>query len=1193
MYDLAVVLFQLVCLSVASQLENLKEKFEIEDIVDPQFEYPNGSLHLFGDFDALTFLRYEGQQNFTGTINDETDSHGINYYSNDSFIRLIDGSGGSRIDKIVPFGTDSFVLSGSGQLSGLELDQQLLYNLSDLSLRPIFDNSLASVNFILEDYPLVYFGGNFTYESGSLTGHSVVTWNGSSNTTSLLPFVGLGQNSVVNSIVKLDSDNILFAGEFFTLDDESLLASNVSQRNSSRDVEVNQVIPLQLAEWSASLETTLDSSTLVCPNPEKESWSSPSTAGFLEFELPYEVFPNKLRLFNSPTTENAISMFRIISKPSNGIMNLTYVEPLSGELKSCDAFCPLMTRDSLKAAAANSSTTQVVRVDNNLTAIRWSDEYQDFAFVNEIATIDMQILALSSYGTSVGLSSLQLYQSGFTTYANNTLNEIGCASRDDASAASLSGEGWRRGLSGNTYLTAEFGFEQEDLPKVTFTPAIDYSGRYTVNVYTPGCQADETCSSRSIVNVTMWSELGGSILSSVLLYQNNEATKYDQLYSGHLEKAPVVTLEPQSSIYPNNPSNIIVADRLQVIVDSVDILNNSSNSSFPLNGILQYQLSNFTGSSNNTTPIANTELNTYAVQNFPTNASLYSSLFNRTLLVGGSVQGVATIELKENLGVSSTARLATGGIVKGMSTYSDGIILLGDFNLSSQSVSTLTYNGAFGSFGSLNGSVNTVSNISIGDSELLVFDNEYAFNLSSNSYISNNSAFEISLWSAGRNSFNDVLFSGAVSNNQFIDLDGSALIFDNSTAVRYFLGNDIQPYAASYLNDTLSLYAYRNGSTSQLQFNNGIEGPWTWYETINAIQYSANNTLLAISTSGTSIEPTLTLLNLTTFEIVANITLNNNDRITSLVFFDKNSTILVGGEYEVSDANCEGLCLYNYKQEQWTEFANGTIKGNITEIQLSTDYGLLVSGDLNVGNNTSVNLASLNISNYKASPLFWESDKPLTSFIVRGTDILTWNDTNLIIYGDGSWNALEMDGSSLSSILDVTVLKTTFQAGKRSNLPSAFDSVLVVGQNYAGEMQASLHDSERWSSYYVVDNFNNGVSSKASFFTNEDQSQLYDSVNILPYPSQSSVVSPSSTSSSSQPSPTKNSSARKSDRMDRGFVVLVGLALAFGTVVIIGITGVLLSLLFSGDGEYEQVDPRADESEMIDTVPPEKLLKFL
>lgn len=78
--------------------------------------------------------------------------------------------------------------------------------------------------------------------------------------------------------------------------------------------------------------------------------------------------------------------------------------------------------------------------------------------------------------------------------------------------------------------------------------------------------------------------------------------------------------------------------------------------------------------------------------------------------------------------------------------------------------------------------------------------------------------------------------------------------------------------------------------------------------------------------------------------------------------------------------------------------------------------------------------------------------------------------------------------------------------------------------------------------------------------------------------------SSSSTTSSPQTSPSKGSLV-KSGKINRGFIVLIGLALALGTVVIIGITGVLLALVFNGHSGYEQVDPRADESEMIDTVP--------
>ena len=48
---------------------------------------------LLGDIGALSFYRYTGQENFTQQISSgEIDSHDIIYYSNDTFIRLAEGS---------------------------------------------------------------------------------------------------------------------------------------------------------------------------------------------------------------------------------------------------------------------------------------------------------------------------------------------------------------------------------------------------------------------------------------------------------------------------------------------------------------------------------------------------------------------------------------------------------------------------------------------------------------------------------------------------------------------------------------------------------------------------------------------------------------------------------------------------------------------------------------------------------------------------------------------------------------------------------------------------------------------------------------------------------------------------------------------------------------------------------------------
>lgn len=192
--------------SKASQLQNIKSLLDIEDNVLPNLNISqnnSNAVQILGGVDAISFYKYTGQQNFTKGISPGTNSHGLVYYSNNTYIQLEDASDDTRIDKITPFGDDSFILSGSGTINNISVGNQILYNLSTLSMAPIFNQSLGDVETVLVNDTSVYFGGNFSYNNGSMIGHSALVWDAMSDTAQLLPFGGFGENSNVNSILKL------------------------------------------------------------------------------------------------------------------------------------------------------------------------------------------------------------------------------------------------------------------------------------------------------------------------------------------------------------------------------------------------------------------------------------------------------------------------------------------------------------------------------------------------------------------------------------------------------------------------------------------------------------------------------------------------------------------------------------------------------------------------------------------------------------------------------------------------------------------------------------------------------------------------------------------------------------------------------------------------------------------------------
>lgn len=1185
-------------LSHASQLSHIRNTLNIQDINIPQLNFSNNDneIQILGNVEGLSFYKYQGQQNFTGPIASETDSRGLIYYSSDTLIRLASSSNDTEINKIVPVGSDSFILSGSGYLNGYPLANQLFFNLSNLQINRIFDVEIPSVQTILVDDQIVYFGGNFTYSNGTTDGHSVVAWNYIKNSTELLPFVGFGENSTVNSIIKIDEGNILFVGKFNTLDDTSLLSYNSSNSSNTENssstfskqnatsFQLEQQIPLKYATWT-SQDSQFNLDTFACSDGSTESWLHQGSTGEITCNLAYSTNLSKIRIYNSNNKDNEVSTFRIVTSPSNSIMNMTYLDPSTGEIKYCDAFCPLYRIEQLDTAYSNetSSTSMISLLNNNTTDIQWSSTFQEFAFVNQIDVSSIQFIALESYGENVGLSGFQLYQNSFTSFANNSFNEPNCGSTSSFSSV-LSDNEWKQGLSSESYISTNYTSGLGSIPSVEFYPNIENMGNYTINIYTPGCTDDGSCQSRGIVNVTLWNGNSNTIISSQLIYQNNNAMKYDPIFVGYLTSTPKITLEYYSGIIDNTSPVIVVADKVELIPKYLELesLNSNRIENGSLNGLFQYQLANFTSNNKNSLPkVTNTSLNQYAVSNFPAEVSLYGATYNSTLLLGGSVSGIRELQLINDLHIKSTHIIATDGNVTGIGSYSEGVVFLGNFNFSSGVVCSLSYNGTFNSFGNTGSSITMLTNITFNGSELLIFDNEYAFNVSSETYISNTTSFSESVWAAGSNSNGDTLFSGIVSRFEYSDFNGSTNIFGNGSAGSLVFNGNKQPYLGVYLNESLSGYIYEDNDKSKIIFSDGTIGKWDLPSNITTLYYSDNKTLLAGGSSQYSSDSQFFILNLTNMEVIANETLSSNSQLTSIVEFSGNSTLLVGGDFTISGAYCTGICLFDYKNKAWSRFGNQTIEGVVSNIEFSAKYGLLISGLFATKNMTSVSLASINLTNYWLSELNWGSKKFINSFDSSNETIIAWNRTDIIKYDSESWSTIAIPNSNSSTVID----KVEFVSQSNNSVSSSNNLLLVYGKIYSteyGNLEAMLYNFESWTPYFLTAPSNENNLQLGNIFSNRDVSNIYYSQVVL--------QNPNTTVSNPNPHKTK----QKHSKIDRGLVVLIGLALAIGTVAILGLFGVLVAYIFrEGIGEYEPIKPRIDENEMIDTVPPEKLMKFI
>lgn len=58
--------------------------------------------------------------------------------------------------------------------------------------------------------------------------------------------------------------------------------------------------------------------------------------------------PTKLRLRNTHFQGRGTKTFRFVGLPIDGIMNLTYVDPVTGATHACDATCPLSNDSNIE-----------------------------------------------------------------------------------------------------------------------------------------------------------------------------------------------------------------------------------------------------------------------------------------------------------------------------------------------------------------------------------------------------------------------------------------------------------------------------------------------------------------------------------------------------------------------------------------------------------------------------------------------------------------------------------------------------------------------------------------------------------------------------------------------------------------------------------------------------------------------------
>lgn len=341
-----------------------------------------GKMGVVGQYEGIAQYLYAGQQNalsdpyFDSIIAQVGDSSFLNQGTTNglvsNFCQLNDTifiSGNfTKIGSVDTPGGLASLNASSGDIASLEnsdLSGQILTLYCDVS-----NNT-------------VYAGGNFTFQNQ--TGTAIYSPDDSS--WSVPTFGGFPNGSIVNTIIPYNG-NLIFGGSFDGLANTSYVGTsngdNSTLLNSQR---ISFSTANIFADGSASGSSP---DNITCSGTDVDWVMEDNRVGSWNSLWPFYFNPTRLRLSNLNEEGNGISTFRIRAFPSNGIMNLTYVNSTTNQNEYCDAWCTL--------------------------PLRSDDSSVNYDFVNVVGMNGLQIEILDTYGSRGGLSGIELFQNGKLTF---------------------------------------------------------------------------------------------------------------------------------------------------------------------------------------------------------------------------------------------------------------------------------------------------------------------------------------------------------------------------------------------------------------------------------------------------------------------------------------------------------------------------------------------------------------------------------------------------------------------------------------------------------------------------------------------------------------------------------------------------------------------------------------------------------
>lgn len=1185
------------------------------------------NVYLLGSFDAISLYDEVSKYNLSFTSDNlsvyklSSKNESISLYSYDSVSKTN-----------IP---DSWqYISGNKSIAIID-GEPFIYHYNNGSIQNLvgWDNVDGSVKTIYydDDDDIIYLGGDLSYNGT----YGAISYDYLTNQFFSLPFGGFNEGSVVNEIIRYEmSDSIIFAGNFYSIGEQEYLnitgnftrqnITTINNRNSSKITDLSQMIILNSSSVIASGGS--DPDAITCPGTDSSTWSLPSgELGTWGAELSLSAIPSKIRLYN-PDGDEGVSLFRIVTYPANGIMNLTYIDPDTLELTHCDAYCPLLrTSEATSLLESNANGTEYQKFfHDNQTVISISSQYQDFAFVNLINVESFTVEILGSYNNQAALNGIELFSSGITVFADNALNQKQCSNSQnnfDTSSNSIGNIEWEESNTGSYLYSNISSSTPSNEIGIRYELEIPNTGEYEVLLYTVGCLDDDTCSQRGIVNATLYNG-NGDLLSSKIIYQTNQELKYDILYTGDIQYYD--SLAYIDVTYNSNLTNsnvIMVASSVQFNYVQVDIEEFSKNvthnytqvmsTELKLNGVLEYSLRNFSiDSALVEQPIGNTSINLIGAK-FDGNATINGLAVNKTALI---LSGDFSTEDDENiLGFSIDGYNNTYGFIKigesMMIPDIDGIvngsfgtpeeyIMFGNLKDNTKSFGVSIFHGSNSSISQLdisgNQSLSQINGFQFNDTEyfILNYNNtaQKLYNYDNLSTFENSSTFGMNINSVLESDDSDqdsVIVMGSIvefdmESNNIVSFENSQIssIKSNTSQLRtgVFLGTDKVAIGGD------GIYLVSNNKTNALVNGLSVDG-------VDTMMYYKSNVFFGFN--GTGNYNSKDFSSLAAFDTASDNLKTLNESITgniSCFTVDPQfGTVIIGGNFNIP-GKCTSLCtLGNSTDGLYVDrtLTNATLTGTVNAINYYDEFKVLIGGDFNSNDNTgylgvydtyngTIDILDISkkLSGTVKSFLFGDETKNFKSL---NDTIIVLGEQYLGYFNNSKWTSLSSgmnftNDLFFSSISLVNSSSSSFVNDKALLLTGLFEL-----PEY-GIVSSALYNGTHWTPLSITANR-----------LDTSQAKVQNVVRMTTMFTMTGAFTQSASVTSSSSKPTATHETAESKLFTKGEVTGVSLALALGTTILIAFAVWGLYIAAGTSVEKESIDG-LNQEKMLGVVPPSEFV---